>query len=114
MLSHGRSRLLDKIPMRLEPERVDLSRRQRDPRDRVDPTLCQTLPRPFNLRKRNVGFSKEVGECVQALALGMSGTKPPAQRGEDDPVLGVDGVDWTSTSGDMQKPQRRTFHGTQS
>jgi hypothetical protein len=99
---------------RLEPERVDLGRRQRDPRDRVDPTLRQTLPRPFNLRKRNVGLSKEVCEPVQALALGMSGTKPPAQRGEDDPVLGVDGVDWTRASGDMQKPQGRTFHGTQS
>jgi hypothetical protein len=87
--------------IKLEPERVDLGRRQSDPRNRVDPTLRQVLPRPFNLRKRHVGLSKEVCERVQALALGMPGTKPPAQRGEDDPVLGVDGVDWTRASGDM-------------
>jgi hypothetical protein len=100
--------------MRLEPERVELGRRQRDVRDRVDPTLRQILPRPCNLWKGDVGLPEEICEHVQALALGMPGTKPPAQRGEDDPVLSVDGVDWTRASGDVQKPQGRAFHGTQS
>ena len=100
--------------MRLEPERVDLGRRQRDLRDRVEPTLRQILPRPRNLWKRDVGLAEEIGERVQALTLGMPGAKPPAQRGEDDPVLGVDRVDWTRASGDVQKPQGRAFHGTQS
>ena len=85
----------------LEPKRVDLCWRQRDPRDRVDPTLRQILPGPFDLRNGYARQSQEIGERVEALALSMPVTKPAAQGGEDDPVLGIDGVDRARASGDM-------------
>ena len=101
-------------PKRLEPERVDLRRRERDPRHRVDPTPCQILPGSFNLRKGHARLSEEVGEPVEALAQRMPVAQPAAQRGEDDPVLSVDGIDWARASGDVQKPKGRLFHGAPS
>jgi len=101
-------------PKGLEPERVDLRRRERDPRHGVDPTPCQILPGSFNLWKGHMRLSEKVGEPIQTLAQRMPVAKPATQWCEDDPVLGVDGIDWTRASGDVQKPPDRAFHGTQS
>jgi hypothetical protein len=73
-------------------------------RDGVESAPRQILPGPFDLRKRNTGLPKEVGERVEALALGMAAAKPASQRREDDPVLGSDGIDIAMNSGDVQEP----------
>jgi len=62
------------------------------------------LPGPFDLRKRHTGLQQEVGECAEALALGIAAVKPASQRREDDPVLGIDGIDIAMNSGDVQEP----------
>jgi len=93
-----------------EPERFELRLRQRDPRDGVDAALRKILPGPFNLWSRHPGLPEKIGEPVQALALGMASAKLASQRREDDPILGIDGIDMAMHSGDVKKPYRRAVH----
>jgi hypothetical protein len=40
----------------------------------------------------------------------MAAAKPASQRREDDPVLGIDGIDVAMNSGDVQEPHGRASH----
>jgi hypothetical protein len=95
---------------RLEPEDFELGWRQGDARDGVDPAPRQMLPDQFDLRKRHTRLPQEGGERVEPLALGMAAAKPASQRREDDPVLGIDGIDITMNSRDVQETRECFGH----
>lgn len=61
------------------------------------------LPGPLDLRKGHTSLPEEVGEPVETLAQGMAAAKSAAQRREHDLVLGIDRIDVTMDSGDVQE-----------
>ncbi len=47
---------------------------------------------------------KDVREPVESFAADMAFTKPAAERGERDPVLGIHGIDRSINPDDVQEP----------
>ena len=103
-------RLLSRRPKGLQPERLELGGRQRDPRDGVNPAPRESLPRPFDLRNRDTGLPQEISERVEPLAPGLAASKRAVQWCEGDPVHRVDRIDIPTDPRDMQEPRNRASH----
>jgi hypothetical protein len=67
---------------RLEPERVELGRRQRGARDRVEPVSRQRSPGPLDLWGCDASLPEDIRQLVESLAPDVAATQPATQRRE--------------------------------